>query len=600
MTRVTDYIANFISEIWVNDVFLLTWWGMMFLSDWIIQNKKLNYFCNHHEQAVAMAAVGYAKYTNNLWVAYITTGCWWTNAVTWVLNAWQDSIPVLFISGQVKTINTTRKSGLKLRQFGVQELDIIPIVESITKYAIMIDDPHQIAYHLEKAVYLAKNGRPGPVWIDVPLDIQWAEIDENKLIHFNPSELSINYQQLPSEEELEDITKMLKQAKRPIIIAWQWIRLSDTKKQFRDFIESYNIPVVVPYLGVGLLPTDHHLFVGIMGAKGDRAWNFALQNADLLLVLWSRLDVSAIWFEGKKFAREAKKIVVDIDKIEHSKKLVDIDKFVHADLRWFFEKIKQTNVWKLDTESRIEKCNEWKNKWPVVLDEYAKITEWINLYSFVDILSRKMKDGSVVVSDAWSAFYVTTQAIHLKEHDRYITSGWQAEMWFTVPCSIWVSIAHNRWEVLGITWDWSFQLNIQELQTIVHYNLPIKTFVWNNDGYLSIRATQSKFFNKRFIWTDSASWVSFPSVEKIANAYWIKYFKIENAQDMLSKIDNILWYKGPILCEVICIRDQEIIPAVSSLKKDDWTMVSKPMEDMYPFLDRKEFLDNMIIKPLEE
>jgi acetolactate synthase-1/2/3 large subunit len=211
-----------------------------------------------------------------------------------------------------------------------------------------------------------------------------------------------------------------------------------------------------------------------------------------------------------------------------------------------------------------------------------------------------MKDGSVVVSDAWSAFYVTTQAIHLKEHDRYITSGGQAEMWFTMPCCIGACIAHNKWEVLGITWDGSFQFNIQELQTIVHYNLPIKLFVWNNDGYLSIRASQTKFFDKRFIWTDSTCGVSFPSVEKIANAYWIPYFKINNSHDTQSKIDEILSHKWPVLCEVMCIRDQPIIPAVSSFKKEDWTMISKPMEDMYPFLDRKEFLENMIIKPLEE
>ena len=596
--RVTDLIANFIFDLGVREIFLVTGGGMMFLSDGVIKHKELKYICNHHEQASAMAAVSYAKYNNNIGVSYVTTGCGGTNAITGLLNAWQDSISVIFISGQVKRHNTTRNSGLKLRQFGVQELDIINLVKPITKYAEMINEPNKILYHLEKAVYLARTGRPGPVWLDIPMDVQSADVPKAKLRRFDNANAEVSEKINTSVEDYSKLIELANQSKRPIVIAGQGVRLSNSQKKLLEFIEKYKLPVVTPYLGLGTISTYHDLFIGRIGSKGDRAGNFALQNSDLVINLGSRLDVSAIAFEPTKFAREARIVVVDIDKIEHQKKSINIDHFINADLNDFFDNLIELNFkehgdWNL-------KCNNWKSRWPTCLEEYSKEKNGINLYYFVDQLSRKMKDDAVVVSDAGSAFYATTQAIKLKKGQRYITSGGQAEMGYTIPACIGVSVAKNNSEVLGITGDGSFQMNIQELQTIVHHNLPIKLFVLNNAGYLSIRSTQKKFFNNDLIGADNDSGVSFPSLRKIAKAYGIEYVIISSSDLVSDGLDKVLQFNGSVICEVVCMKDQEIIPTVSSFKKADGRMVSKPMEDMYPFLSREEFLENMIIKPLKE
>jgi len=598
MMRVADYIADHIYKAGVKDVFMLSGGGMMFLSDGLAKHHKINVICNHHEQASAMAAVSYAKYNNNLGVAYVTTGCGGTNAITGLLNGWQDNAPALFISGQCKRKETVRNSGLSLRQFGVQEADIIEIVKPITKYAEMINDPNLVAYHLDKAVYLAKSGRPGPVWLDVPLDVQGALIDEKNLKKFDPSEMMNDYKEEPTADEINKITEALNKAVRPVIIAGAGIRLADALKPFREFIERTGIPIVATKLGLESLPSDHPLFTGRIGNKGDRAGNFAVQNSDLALVIGSRLSVSSTGHEYNKFAREAKVIVVDIDPVEHKKNTVKIDLFVNADIRKFLEKMGQVKA--LNIKQWADKCLYWKNKWPICLPEYKDDKKGVNLYFFIDALSRAMKPDSVAVADAGSAFYVLTQAIKLKEGQRYITSGGQAEMGYTLPACIGVTFARGKKEVLGVTGDGSFQLNIQELQTVVHYDLPIKLFVWNNDGYLSIRATQSKFFEGRLIGTDSTSGVSFPSTKKIADAYGIKYFKADSSKDLEKVIKEVIDYPRAVICEVMCIRDQEIVPTVSSFKKDDGTMISKPIEDMYPFLPREEFEKEMIVKPVND
>lgn len=598
MIRVADYIAHYVYKLGVQDVFLLTGGGMMFLSDGLAKNIKLKKICNHHEQAAAMAAVSYAKYKGTIGVAYLTTGCGGTNAITGVLNGWQDSTPCLFISGQSKRKETVQNSGLALRQFGVQEADIISIVKSITKYAIMVNDPQEIAYHLDKAVYLAKSGRPGPVWLDIPMDVQSAVIDEKKLNRFFPPNEEKSYKESPTPEEIKKVKDALQNAKRPVILAGQGIRLSHAIPEFRNFIEKNKIPVVASRLGFDLLPTGHPLFVGCIGNKGTRAGNFAVQNADLVIAIGSRLSVSTTGHEYENFAREAKIIVVDIDPEEHKKNTVCIDSFINADAGKFLKKIKTIKL--RDTTEWIKKCQYWKEKYPVCLPEYAKEKSGINIYYFMEILSKKLKDDSVVVGDAGSTVYVPPQSLKLRDSQRYVTSGGQAEMGYTIPACIGISIARQKGEVIGITGDGSFQLNIQELQTIVHYDLPIKIFVWNNDGYLSIRATQKKFFEGRLIGTDKTSGVSFPSLRKIASAYGIKYYKASRGNQLANVIQEVVNYPKAVICEVMCIRDQEIIPSVSAFTKKDGTIVSKPLEDMYPFLDREEFRKQMIVKPLVE
>ncbi|MDQ1265267.1 MAG: acetolactate synthase large subunit [Bacteroidota bacterium] len=599
MTRVCDYIADYVYKLGVEYVFMVSGGGQMFLTDGIAKHPHLKAICNHHEQAVAMAMISYSKYTENFGAAYITTGCGGTNTITGVVDAWQDNVPCLFISGQSKRKETVRNSGLKLRQFGVQEVDIIPIVESITKYSIMLNDPNEIAYHLDKAVYLAKTGRPGPVWLDVPLDVQGAMIDENNLIRFSPDELKPDYKTTPSKEEIDLIKECITASERPMIVVGQGVRLAKAIPEFRELIEKFKIPVVASRLGIDVLESDCDLYIGRIGTKGDRAGNFAVQNADLVIAIGSRLSVSSTGHEYAMFAREAKTIVVDIDPVEHKKNTVRIDDFINADAKELLSALLKEDL-KKSSEIWTNTCLNWKEKWPVYIEEYEEDSKGINMYTLVDRLSKQLKDDSIVVSDAGSAFYVVSQGIMHKGNMRYITSGGQAEMGYTVPATIGVAVARGFKETIGITGDGSFQFNIQEMQTIFHYKLPIKMFVLNNDGYLSIRTTQEKFFEKRFIGTDSESGVSFPSLEKIAYAYNICYYKIEKIKDIDRQIKEILEKEEPVLVEVISPRDQEVKPVVSSMRKPDGTMVSKPIEDMYPFLDRQEFYDAMIVKPIQE
>lgn len=594
--RTVDYIVDSIYQAGARHVFMVSGGGMMFLSDALAQHPGVRVVCNHHEQASAMAAVSYAKYNNRLGAAFVTTGCGGTNAITGLLGAWQDSTPCIFVSGQSKRKETVRNSGLKLRQFGVQEADIIAIVESITKYAVMVNDPGQIAYHLEKALFLATSGRPGPVWLDIPLDVQGAEIDPSKLKHFDPAaEQSIPRVEL-QPETMTRIEKWLATASRPLIIAGQGVRLAHSIPAFRNWIEKLQLPVVATRLGIDLLPSDHPLFIGRIGTKGDRAGNLAVQNADLILVLGSRLSVSSTGHEYRAFAREARVVVVDIDPEEHRKNTVRIDLFIHADVRHFLARAAEMTAG--DTTDWRARCLEWKTRYPVCLPQYTT-GQSINMYCFADRLSCQMPDDAVVVSDAGSAFFVLSQGVRLRGHQRYITSAAQAEMGYTLPACIGVSFARDGGEVLGVTGDGSFQMNIQELQTVVHHRLPVKLFVLNNDGYLSIRATQTRFFNGRLIGTDKESGVSFPATDKIAAAYGIQYFLARTPDTLDEVLQRVLAFRGPAICEIICPRDQEVIPTSATTRKADGTLVSRPLEDMYPFLDRAEFQRNMIVPPLE-
>lgn len=595
--RVADYIADYIFRSGVKEVFMVTGGGMMFLSDGVFCYPKLKAICAHHEQAAAMAAVSYAKYNENFGAAMVTTGCGGTNTITGVLGAWQDNVACFFISGQSKRKETIRNSGLSLRQFGAQEADIVEMVRPITKYTVMVNKPEEIAYHLEKAAYLAKSGRPGPVWIDVPLDVQGALIDRERLVHFNPDDLRPSYKTVPTEEEIKEFYRLLECSKRPVIICGQGIRLAKAIPEFRRFIKKADIPVVATHLGIDILASADPHFIGRIGNKGDRPGNFTVQNADLIIAIGSRLSVNSTGHEYEKFGRDAKIVVVDIDPVEHKKNTVRIDLFINADAKQFLSALGATNF--PDISQWLKKCRRWKGLWPVCLPEYAEDKKGINSYYFIDRLSKNLKKDSVVISDAGSAFYVVSQGIQLKDGQRYITSGGQAEMGYAIPASIGICIARNKKETIGITGDGSFQMNLQELQTIVYNKLPVKLFVWNNNGYLSIRATQSRFFEGRLIGTDKGSGVSFPDLKKIARAYGIKYYYVDKSRKLDRMIENVLKEKGPVICEVACPPDQEIMPSVSSVRKEDGSLVSKPLEDMYPFLDRKVFLSEMIVKPVD-
>ena len=595
--RVCDLIIQFIVDSGIRDIFTVTGGGVMFMDDALACNRDMNVICCHHEQAAAMSAVAYAKY-KGMGAALVTTGCGATNTITGVLNAWQDNTACIFIVGQCKLNELISSVEIPIRQFGVQEAATLPIISSITKYAEMITSPEDTLYHLEKAVYLARHGRPGPVWIEVPMGIQQAEVISSRMRHFCPDELSEDIKMSATQEEIDCLREALASAQRPIILAGQGVRLAGCTEELRDFVERNQIPVVTSRLGLDIMPTEHELYIGRVGNKGTRAGNFAIQNADLILVLGSRLSISTTGYRYEYFGREARIFIVDIDPNEHKKGTVRVDREINADMSDVFKKL--SDFQKNTRQEWIQRCKDWKLTYPTCPQSRYEIAGGISMYAFMNELSACLKGDAVVVADAGSAVYVPAQAIRTTTSEqRYITSGGQAEMGFTLPATVGVSIARGKKETIGITGDGSFQMNIQELQTIVHHRLPVKLFVWNNDGYLSIRETQTRVFNGRYMGSDPASGVSFPSFRKIADAYGIEYVRIDTTDQLDDRIMKTLEHQGPTICGVMCVKDEPVLTAVTAKKLPDGTVISLPIEDMKPFLDRDEFRKNMIVKVIE-
>ena len=565
--RVVDYVIDEVYKAGAKHAFTITGGGAMFINDAVAAHPSIVPVCNHHEQASAMGGVAYSKYTGKPSLVCPTTGCGGTNAITGLLDAWQDSVPVIFVSGNV---NLHQISPPGVRNLGVQEARIVEVVETITKYAKLIESVDEVEEVVQEALKAATTGRPGPVWIDIPMDIQGKEMPVFSL-----------------EDEI-------KKAERPLILAGGGVSCAGiSREEFREYVKEAKIPVVTTFNSVDLIENDDPYFVGRVGVKGTRAGNFAMQNCDLLLVLGSRLPVPATGYNYQTFARDAKVIVVDIDKEEHSKNTVRIDKFIHSDLKDFLNEHRiSTNVpaWQ-------QKCVTWKFSWPIIPPKKSDETG-IDLYDFTGKLNQFKPDDSVVISDAGSAYYVCSQATGISGKNRYITSSAQAEMGFTVPACIGAAFAGSPC-VIGVTGDGSLQMNIQELQTIKHHNLPIKLFVWNNGGYLSIRTTQKKFFQGREIGTDEDSGVSFPDLGRIAYAYDLDYVKISDYDSLTESLSTIFSIKVPMIIEVMCKKWQEVIPTLQGRKNPDGTISAPPLEDMYPFLPREEFYDNMIVEAIE-
>ena len=593
MIKLTDYIVKFFEEQGLKDVFMLSGGGCQHLINSFGKSEKITYWCLHHEQCISMATEAYARMKNDLGVAVVTSGPGSTNAITGLLGAWQDSVPCVFLSGQVRTKHTIRLSDIKgLRQFGQQEVDIIPIVSSITKYAVMIDKPEDIRYHMEKAVYLAKHGRPGPVWIDVPLDMQNSQIDENMLRPFVPdveAKASVT-------ADVEDVALMLQEAKRPVIVAGHGVRIADACEELRQLVDRCDIPVVNSFLGIDALPSDHKCNIGRIGVMGTRAGNFTMQNADLLLVVGSRLSISSMGFEPDAFAREAKVIIVDIDEVEHKKPLVKYDKLIIADAKDF---LSQLLVQALPRYTQwLSKTNEWKNEFSVFLPDYQDDSEGLNYYKFIELLNEHITAENPIISDAGSAFYVTSQAINLKRGQRYIPSGALATMGYTLPASIGVAIADPKNVTVGITGDGSFMQNMQEISIMQYHQLPLKLFVVNNDGYLSIRNSQIKNNGGKLVASCPESKVPFPNLEKVIEAFDLQYYKIDSIASANEILPKVFADNKPAVIEVVSQPLQLIIPNVQAMKKEDGTIVSKPLEDMYPYLPRDVFEREMIVKPI--
>lgn len=597
--KLSDYIFSFIEELGVKDVFAVCGGGAMHLVDSLGRNENLNYIATHHEQAAAMAAEGYARISGRHGAALVTSGPGGTNTITGVCGAWIDSIPVIFISGQVTT--DTLIGDTSLRQFGIQEANIVELVRPITKYAVTVKDPNMIKYHLQKAAYLALTGRPGPVWLDIPLDVQSKEVDLDQLPSFipdEPEEEDKNYQLKP---KLAKCIDMLQSAERPVLISGYGIRLSKAENEFRELVDKLKIPVISSWTTSDLIPTSHEHYVGRSGIMGDRAGNFAIQNADFLLIIGSRMSIPQVGYNYRTFAREAKKVMVDIDKAELKKPSIKPDLPIEADAKEFITemllKLKEDAV-ALDINDWIKRCQDWKAKYPVALPEYKENKNGVNSFYFIDVLSEKLGADAVVVTDMGTSFTCTMQTFKTKAGQRLFTSSGHASMGFGLPGAIGACFANNREKTICISGDGGLQMNIQELQTLVHYKLPIILFVLNNGGYLTIMLMQQNHFG-RYVGSESHSGLSCPDIVKVGTAYGIKTERISNNEELHAKLDNVLNEPGPFICEIMMPENQQLIPRVSSLKKPDGTITAKPLEDLYPFLSREEFLENMIVKPVE-
>ncbi|MFA7279087.1 MAG: thiamine pyrophosphate-binding protein [Sterolibacterium sp.] len=597
MIRVADYIASFISDrLGLKDVFMLTGAGIMHLTDGIACNKKLRAVCVHHEQTASMALEAYARANENFAVGYFSTGPAATNAITGLGGAWQDSVPCLFISGQVKRSEASHNAGIPgLRQFGVQELDIIPVVSSLCKYAVHLNDPSMVRYELEKAVDIAKCGRPGPVWLEVPMDVQGAMIDPDTLEAYQ----STYIQPVAPLEDVRYLADALNHSQRPVIVAGRGVRLAGAQKLLQELATKHSIPVVTPYLGIDNLRHDLDIYIGKTGVKGDRPANFAMQNSDLVLAIGTSLHVTVIGYEYEQFARDAKKIVVDIDPTSHKKKTIKIDRLIESDAKVLLEDLIRELAARnsgIVSAEWLTRCVGWKMKYPVCLPEYKDTVGAINIYSFVDRLSALSAPGDMFVSDAGSAFYAVSQGIQLtKDNQRHIPSSAMATMGYSLPAAIGVSAATGDSRVLAVTGDGSFQQNIQELQTLLHYNFPVKLFVVNNDGYLSIRASQKNYFKERYIGEGPRSGVTMPDTLKICEAYGIPAARVSDLMVLDAAIQVAFDTPGPYVLDIVTPPEQAIIPTVSSQVNSDGSMTSRPLEDMAPFLDRDEYRSNLLI-----
>ena len=602
MIKLSDYIFKYFADYGLRHIFMLTGGGAMHLNDSIRKEKRLHYICNHHEQASAMAAEGYARITGKLGVVNVTSGPGGINALNGVFGAWTDAIPMLVISGQIKKETCMATYNIPgLRQLGDQEGDIIRMVRGITKYAVMVDDPFSIRYHLEKAIHLAQQGPPGPCWLDIPIDVQASLIDENKLQGYNQQEENAPVWDLEKLPRLcHDILKKIMTAKRPVIMAGTGIRLAHALDIFDRVIHRLRIPVTTAWTH-DIIASDDPLFCGRPGTIGTRAGNFTVQNADLLLILGTRLNVRQVSYNWQSFAREAFKIQVDADLAEFERPMVKIDMPVHCDACLFLEEMDrqmdQSNYDKNKHQGWLTWCRERVSKYPVVLERHRQFNGKINPYFFIETLFNRLADDDVVVCANATACIVPYQAAFLKKGQRLFSNSGSASMGYDLPAAIGAAIAREGKRVICLAGDGSMQLNIQELQTIVHNQLPIKIFVLNNGGYLSIRITQKNFFGN-FIGESPDSGTSFPDVVKIAGAYGLPAYRI-NSADFVNTIDEILAQEGPVLCDVVIDPEQTFEPKTSSKQLPDGRIVSAPLEDMYPFLERQELLENLWITPIE-
>lgn len=610
--KAAQYIAQFLVEKGVSDVFTITGGGAMHLNDAFGHHPQIHCTYNHHEQACAIGAEGYARLTGKVAAVCVTSGPGGTNAITGVLGGWQDSVPMFVVSGQVKRETTTWSTAVPLRQLGDQEFQIIDCVKGMTKYAHMITEPEKIKYHLEKAWYLCNHGRKGPVWLDVPLDVQASIIDPDMQEGFWPDKeeteamsgpVSISVCENPvfDRQLTPQILGKIREAKRPVILAGTGVRLSGAYDSFLACIEALQIPVVTAWNAHDLLWDTHPLYCGRPGSVGTRGGNFIVQNSDVLLVLGCRMNIRQISYNYREFARNAYKIVVDIDEAELNKPTVHVDLKVHADVADVMKQIVMATAESPKEDGKaatgahkewLDWCRNINNKYPAALEKYYEKDSPVNPYAFIKEFSRELEEGDKVICGNGSACVVTFQTMMIKKGQRLFTNSGCAAMGYGFPAAIGCAVAEKGERVICIDGDGSFQMNLQELQTVVYNKLNLKIFILNNNGYHSIRQTQKNLFEPPLVGVCDGNGISFPDMEGIANAYKIPYIKIDSLKESSEKLRSVLEGAGPVICEVIVDPDQNFEPKLSSKVLPDGRIVSPEIDDMYPFLPREEYEAN--------
>lgn len=594
LIKLANFVADFFSANKIQDVFTITGGGAMHLNDAFGHHEGLHCTYNHHEQACAMAAEAYARLTGNIALVCVTSGPGGTNAITGVMGGWLDSIPMFVVSGQVKFSTTIRSTDVPLRQLGDQEFNITDCVACMTKYAVMVTDPNSISYHLERALYLATHGRPGPVWLDIPLNVQGAMIDTDALQHYDPAEDASILPPEPKDEAIAHMLQKITQAKRPVILAGGGIRTGKAYDLFLQVIERLNIPVVTAWNAHDVLWDDHPLYCGRPGTLGTRGGNFVVQNSDLLISFACRMNIRQISYEWENFADQAYKIYVDIDAGELQKPTLTIDLPIHADIKAVFEKILETGYTNPADRhaSWLSWCHAINQKYPAVIPQYEANQPPLNPYVFMRALSKELKEGEVTVTGNGSACVCSFQAMRILPKQRLFTNSGCASMGYGLPAALGAAVALRGKRVICLDGDGSIQMNLQELQTIVYNRLNMKIFWLNNNGYHSIRQTQTNVFHANFCGVDGDSGVSFPSAERIAAAYQIPFVRVENPKTLQTDLRRALGTEGPVICEAVLSSIQPFEPKLSSRVLPDGRIVSPPIDDMYPFLERDEYEQN--------
>ncbi len=589
--RLADYVIKFLESKKIDTVFTVSGGGSIFLCDALLKAKKLKYISCHHEQAVSFAAESFTRVRNKPGAAIVTTGPGGTNCTTGVACCWIDSIPTIFISGQVYYNQTIGNSGL--RQVGVQEFDIINMVKSSTKYAVMIKDPESIRFHLEKAYYLSTNERPGPVWIDIPANIQNAEINEKKLRGFKANRTIKKSEKL--EKKIRKIANLLSNSIRPVLHLGQGVKISGSEKYVRKIINKYKIPFALTWNASDFMESNHKSYIGRPGAFAERGTNFIIQNCDLHLAVGTRLPFMVTGYNAKDFARNAKKIMVDIDSKEINLNNTKPDERISCDAKFFFKTLIKFMPKKISLSKEwLLYCHNIRKKYPIVLDDFKNSKKPINSYDFIDKLSDVLKKDDVIVTDMGLSFVGTHQAFKVKKGQKLFTNSGHAPMGWGLPAAIGACYASKKKRVICVTGEGGLQMNIQEFATIMHNKLPVKTFIYNNGGYLTIKQTQQLGFKSRIMGSTSKTGISFPNYKKIAESHRIVYKKIFNNKNLRRKLKKILSNNKPLICELILDNEQEQMPKAINKRLPNGKSVPTKFEDMYPFLSFGEIKKNML------